>query len=287
MYPSNIKFREHEGDLPIGVDDKLWLVIDPLTIQYPTFEFREHYTRHKYKQDEKGRDVIAGIVVTEFYVYSGDERIGAIGIQTYGSRRVYLANDRISSALDRRNSMQTGDVKKAIKLFKKYFFAKNEMERIKDHVGEAKRKLENFASDKGYRVRNLYSEMRDGALAYIANTLPDFQKFIDGKQFSIRNEVINSISTVLDEASEAEGMLDRFDNNNMLLVLTEEHADKYIVTNKEATEVDIKFRDDLHTDIIRDVGMLKLVEVGQAIFGVGLRVGEKAFIVNRPNTVRS
>lgn len=281
MYPSNTKFnKSHGSDMTLTIDKRLWELIEPLALDYPTWDFVEYSSNGIYEENpDTKRDDMVGIKVYELKVVCGDEILGNVGVQTYGDRKYYLRNNRISEALDRRTFMQTADLKKATKLFKKYFYAKTDMERIKENAGRAGSKLADFVNDKEYKVRALFSNLRDPAINFLNENLGDFSAYARINYPTARFDLIDDMPVILAESAGANEIHKAYQNGDACMVYTEGDGESYALSDQGAEDIRIVYREELPPTFIQRIGMLKLVEQGQAIMGVGFRASEKVFVV--------
>lgn len=281
MYPSNIKFNSsHSSDMTLTIEPKLWQLIEPIALEHPTWDFVEYSSNGIYKENpDTRRDDMVGIKVYDIKVVCGDEMLGNIAVQTYGARKYTMRNPRISDALDRRTYMTTSDIKKATKIVKKYFYAKTDMERIKESAGRAGSKLADFVNDKDYKVRNLFSNLRDPAINFLNENLSDFSAYARANFPTARFDLIDDMPSILTESAGANEIHKAYQNGDACMVYTDGDGENYALSDQEAKDIRIVYREELPPIFIQRIGMLKLVEVGQAIMGVGFRASEKVFIV--------
>ena len=281
MYPSNIKFnKSHGSDMELVIDPKLWQLIEPLALEHPTWDFVEYSSNGIYKENpDTKRDDMVGIKVYDLKVVCGDEMLGNIAVKTYGDRKYTMRNNRISEALDRRSYMTTSDIKKATKIVKKYFYAKTDMERIKENAGRAGSKLADFVNDKEYKVRALFSNLRDPAINFLNENLGDFSTYARTNYPTARFDLIDDMPVILAESAGANEIHKAYQNGDACMVYTDGDGESYALSDQEAEDIRVVYREELPPTFIQRIGMLKLVEQGQAIMGVGFRASEKVFVV--------
>lgn len=279
MYPSNIIFSEVNAGIKQTINPKLWEMLEPLVLDYPTWQFKEYSYGCEYEKDASGKHTTSQTISHEFQVIINGESSGRIGVQTW-NKKLWLSNDRIQQALDRRRAMVTGDVKKAIKLFKKYFFSKTDLERVKDKVGYTQGKFSSLSNDKEYKVRNMYAEMRKPLLEFLCLHLDEFLNYtMKNHPVFPKMAYIPDIPTMLDEVKGVQNMIDALNNGNAVIVDISLGEDKYALSSKDGEEIKILFRDEIPQQLIQRIGMLKLVEYGQAIMGVGFRADKNSFVI--------
>lgn len=272
MYPSNIKFKDYNpNDFELHVYPKLWELLEPILLANPTLIMKEWRNTIDWSADLATKKNVAQ--VTEVEVHSSDgELLGNVGIQLYGGKKYYLCNNRINEDLTRRSVMVTGDVKKALKIYKKYYFTKTEVEKMRQQVELAERRLDSFHNDKRWKFDRAYKEH---AKQILAVTLAH------------KHLLMPEVATQIEEAVLEYDMIDQFRDSFAKgdgLVVTIKPNDMYAMADKACQEVQLLSREEVPSQILRDVGMLKLVEAGQAVNQVGYKVADTIFIVKKPST---
>jgi hypothetical protein len=216
-------------------------------------------------------------VVNSWTIYDADEKLGSVGLLSMYSRvsamreyRIYVENERISDARRTGRVYRTSDPKKATLMIRKNFYRKPDAEKVEaqwkdisnqlnsanwDTVAElqrAKKKFFNKAEDFVLSNMDLYVQQHPSAIA-------------------AREEVDK---TMLDHKT-VSGICKLYEAKKIILVLRD--GARYIVKvdGRMYTITD----DDMTEDMRRKLGLLKLVEDGQCIEGIGFKGGENSFLI--------
>lgn len=213
-------------------------------------------------------------LATRFAITEGGEVLGQITKDYYNNGDVYgVINDRISAKRERSETLRTKDVKKAFKAITQNFSGKTMTELFvatEKAVGSATHVATSNARFPFLRVVN--------------------QLETSMKQFALDNWDMyreNAVDTVVEEqAADAYHELSAAMETTM--EIAEQHAAKrgytvmlrgseYVISKAGAMQ--ILTSDALTPHLKQGIGILKLVENGQYVDGIGVRANENSFFV--------
>jgi hypothetical protein len=259
--------------------------VEALAKKHPTWTFTPESVSRDYENVEhpNGRiySQVSKLWAYEFSVMQGKDLLGRIGTEYWGGQKYFVTNDRIRKQRERGSVTRTGDLKKAIKLVDKTFFAKTDLEVVLELTNKGKDLLGNYRYRKQSAFHDLWRNMQDNALAFINDNLEEFRAFTTMTQPVTGLEKFEQLR---DERIASRTLENAYANGEASMVTM--MGDKFFFTFKGTPAVAYN-RDEVPASIKAKVGMLKLVADGEAVEDVGFRCMEDVYVINMlPNIVR-
>ena len=242
-------------------------VLDRLTKERPTWRYKS--TEHFWGSDLKR--------VNSLEIYDGDEKLGRLWLETHwrdGSTRYNFDNFRLSKTRQRNGVSYTTKPDVAAKRIVKAFHLKTPKERASDAHTDVRKAVSQVTSDANWPYRRGRNVIEKELFAYairnwetIAPHLgPDAAK-VDLPALHEADREAFDLSVAFENST---GVTVRVESNGAYMVSRNEGGTFDVVTLTEATL----------TDHLRGaLGLLKLVQDGTHIDGVGLRVRANLYFV--------
>ena len=225
--------------------------------------------------------VFMGDEVTTFKVVANGEELGSIGRLYHGRDYVVaVTNHRISASRERGSEYKTKDVDKAVLKVKKTFAPRNPKERLAEAHAEAGRLLNQQENGK-LRVLNKHEYSISAAMMeYVKDAgYAGFLTHVQTLEPRFRDVVLAHIQGEKElrmEVKSIEEIRRQFENQIAALVVRD--SGKYLVRIDD--NVQIYDDNTLPESVKRNLGMLKLVDAGFFLSGVGCRVNGEVFVVS-------
>lgn len=303
LYP-NIKFKKHEFKKPDNTVYEIPSVFDPdfgqfvetLAAKYPTWEFREHssYTKWHEVLDPLTNTKYSHALeetVREIEVFDDIQKLGTIGKDGWGQRKLTITNNRIRQQMERGREFKTSDPKKAVKLVDKYFYGKTKAEYLADDYKTAREVVGDYTREKRYGVNHAWDSMTKSAMQFVAKNFGAYMQMMRALPIDMQanHAKVDMFPELLEDYYNSVAFITDMDNKQGVMVSI--RGDEYAVVKNNNQmyqtpdfEIDIRERDATKDHIKRSVGMLKLLEPKQAITGVGLKCTDTIFmIVDKPS----
>ena len=253
----------------VGVDDFLYDFVYKIAVANPMWRFEATSVTRVHHNDAGG----GGFNLNGFDVYEKRELLGHISKERNYTRRedVYcLRNKRISNERERGNTLKTGNRAKALSAVKKYFSLPKPIEIVEDRIEKATRALQSLMNAKSSPINYMWLDRQ-----------PEVQDFILKRW--------DEFLTTLPNPKEYEPNIPQaIAEQNMVSKMryAAVHSEMYEVVAVDSTYY-IRFKDDLTIvdstalpeKLRSKLGMLKLVEVGQAVEGVGFKAADDTFLI--------
>jgi hypothetical protein len=248
------------GDSNPTIQGTLKPVVEELASKYLTWEF-------------------AFVKFNMVKVFCKGEFLGLIHSDYSGYQPLFrISNDRIGAKLNAATGMRTKDPAKLMKLVKKYFYPKTLDETMSDIYSKTCGTLERTG---GKARLDLDSTVRKHTDLWIGLALG----YTDAvRDFALeRGEDVSFLDTIRDKSntlSITEGLQACVRGSKGVVVLI--RGREYVVaTLRSMPPYDSKIytTDTLPEHIKQSVGLLKLVDAGEVLRGVGMRVEASVFIV--------
>lgn len=261
------------------IDAFLAPLIDALALKYPQWEFRE--THNNYVWDNIGGiSNKCNFTATTFTVFEKREELGTLYInQDYrGEKKFAVDNFRIDKLRQRGSGLKTIHLKKAIKHVDKLFGARNVIEKMHEAIESASRRAYRVKEDLNNQVHHSWNRFNATARSFlVAKYLEEFKDFCSNNPDTA--SFINTLDELPDrvaKASAGQEVHDALQTGSAYVVYIDGmnyslHLDKQPLQIKKSEELPEFMR--------RGIGMLKLVEDGQVIGGIGLRVDKDTYVV--------
>lgn len=224
--------------------------------------------------------VFMGDEVNTFKVVANGEELGSISRLYHGRDYVVaVTNHRISGSRVRGSEYKTKDVDKAVLKVKKTFSPRNPKERLAEAHAEAGRLLNQQENGK-LRALNKYEYGISAAMMeYVKDAgYAGFLAHVHTLEPRFRDKLLENIEAEKElrmEVKSIEEIRRQFDNQNAALVVRD--SGKYLVRIDD--NVQIYDDNTLPESMKRNLGMLKLVDAGFFLSGVGCRVNNEVFVV--------
>ena len=283
MTYENIKLKEIDRGDGVKVQSALipffQSFLEKLALKYPQWTFEQE--NHNYTWDnQSGKSLKSNIVATCFKVLDKREELGSVYYErVYNQEKEYrycVDNFRVAQMRERGSGMKTIHEKKALKHVDKYFGRKNLDEKLIEAKDLAQRCVSNVASNLAGKFDWEFNRLEELSKQFIVQkhweefasyvstnftgnsidlaTMPErFERKMAGKQ-------------VKEAMNKDEHYLVHVDNQNYAIFRKNEPT--RIMASEELPDV-----------IRRSVGMLKLVEDGQIVSGIGCRVNATTYVV--------
>ena len=249
-------------------------LLDVLAVKYSQWVFKCSMM----KEREPNKVTIMG-----FLVLDKGNVVGKVGLDTRyhrsrGNETCYkIYNERISKARERGSSTLTTNIKQAIRVIESFFTPAPIRERMNDLCLLGRN---NLSSEQRRVERELREAHNDIA--------PHIREYIDAHRAHMMQWLSPDVATQLVAKYE---LHDKFkamqqmtqDANQMLTVLIE--GDKYTVLHNG--NISVLQQEGLPHDMRQRLGMLKLVESGEAVPNVGVRMRPDAFMIVAPDNFSS
>lgn len=227
-------------------------------------------------------DAVA-FVYRKFEVLSGKQSLGFLYSEySYGRRKdmYVIQNHRTEKTLSRASAVKTSDLKKAINHVEKLFFTLTSREMVEIKLTEASMTLQDLISTKAQQQRNAerhvtqyvreYIRAHKEAVMFNIPDQADRDRFL--KVFILEDEV---------KVLEAAHSVVTLSGGHRIM----QQGDIYYEVGNGGELVQ-HTADTLSDSIRHKLGILKLVEDGQAVEGVGFRQSSEMFILFGDNNER-
>ena len=218
------------------------------------------------------RDTIEGNRIYEAYkfnVWEGKSKLGKIYTDRGRARKTtyYAENNRITQKRDRGSAMFTTNVSKAVKNVCKEFYPATTTEIMASAISKAQGVMQDIYGDKIRAFDNRVTRILRGLEPYLLDNW-ETMSVIAAKECP---KEVSELPLAMEEKYIAETIKDAFNNSRGTIVAL--HGSEYVTAHGTYTT------DTLPVHIKQGVGMLKLVEAGQCIRDVGVKVDADTFFV--------
>jgi hypothetical protein len=249
-------------------------LLDVLAVKYSQWVFKCSSVRER----EPNKVTIMG-----FLVLDKGNVVGKVGLDTRyhrsrGSEMCYkIYNERISKARERGSSTLTTNIKQAVRVIESFFTPAPIRERMGDLclLGRNNLSMEQRRAERD--LRDAHNEIS-----------PHIREYIDAHREHMMQWLSPDIAAKLVAKYELHDKLKAMqqmsqDANQMLTVLIED--DKYTVLHNG--NISVLQQEGLSHELRQRLGMLKLVESGEALPNVGVRMRPDAFMITAPDNFSS
>jgi hypothetical protein len=249
-------------------------LLDVLAVKYSQWVFKCSMM----KEREPNKVTIMG-----FLVLDKGNVVGKVGLDTRyhrsrGSEMCYkIYNERISKSRERGSSTLTTNIKQAIRVIESFFTPAPIRERMGDLCLLGRNNL-------SMEQRRVERDLRDAH----NEISPHIREYIDAHRAHMMQWLSPDVAAKLVVKYEMQDKLKAMqqmtqDANQMLTVLIE--GDKYTVLHNG--NISVLQQEGLPHDMRQRLGMLKLVESGEAVPNVGVRMRPDAFMIVAPDNFSS
>lgn len=270
-----------EMAIPTRVDDNIECVAGTYPFMHPFIEaLAVKHPEWKFVGTDYRTSIVEGTstmvsIYRRFGVYAGRELLGYLWQDySYGRRKemYVIKNHRTEEALVRANHIKTSDLKKAVKLVEKMFYTLTSKEIVKQKIQEADKAVDALIVHKMSQSRQTLNAVRGYIMEYIRAHLEavtlnisdpsDRVKLQEYFRLEDDTKILHSVSDIL-QSTRGYKIIQR---GSVYYSAVDEGV-------KELTN------DDLTESMKHKLGILKLVEDGQAVEGVGFRHSDDTFIL--------
>lgn len=271
MTYANIILKKHDrygvGEAQSIIDPFMKPLIEKLALTYPQWNFEEcnmtlnsaDKTYHAYRFNIVDKREVLGTI---------DKEWGRSGY------RFKVDNHRINAMRQRGSGMKTVHMDKAFKYVGKFFSKKNIIEKVREASQVATSALENVRGSKNYAVRSAWNNdvVTTAMQNYLVSNFPNVLTMLDAHA----RQKLEDFPRLMEEQRAVFEISSATHSGNSYLVLLD-GMDYAIKKGNDAPT--IKTSEQLPSFMRQAIGMLKLVEDGQVIEGIGFRTSETTFIV--------
>jgi hypothetical protein len=245
--------------------------IEALAVKHPEWKFVG--TDYRTTMLE-GTSTIA-TVYRRFSVHAGKELLGHLWQDySYGRRKdmYVIKNHRTEEALIRASAIKTSDVGKAVKLVEKMFYALTSKELVEQRLKEVYKTVEDLTSNKMRQAGYAEREVRGHIMDYVRAHLDAVMLNIPDSASRAR---LQEYFTFNDEAKILHGVIDVLQSYKGHKII--QRGSVYHSADRDGVKE--LTNEDLTEPMKHKLGILKLVEDGQAVEGVGFRHSDDTFIL--------
>ena len=205
----------------------------------------------------------------KFNVWEGKSKLGKIYTDRGRTKKTtyYAENSRITQKRDRGSAMFTTNISKAVKNVCKEFYPVTTNERMSAAISKAQGVMQDIYGDKIRAFDNRVTRILRGLESYVLDNW-ETMSVIAAKECP---KQVSELPLAREEKFIAETINDAFVNSRGTLVAL--HGSEYVTAHGTYTT------DTLPVHIKQGVGMLKLVEAGQCVRDVGVKVDADTFFV--------
>jgi hypothetical protein len=252
------------------MDDYLAPLIEALALKHTDWKFEATYTSRRNSSGAHLMFTVERMKVTNKY-----EELGQVGLDyTRAGKRFYINNHRVENMRERGSGVKTTDLNKALRHVDKFFGLKGLDEKLEEAKNQAHNISSNVAREKYYYYQNIWRSLEEPARQFILKNMEAFTAATKNVQ------EIKKFPEALREMDNANFVSDLICKNKTYLVLIDGMNYSVALGNHPSETM---ASEQLPTFIRQGVGMLKLVEVGNIITNIGLRVAENTFVVLPPS----
>jgi len=222
-----------------------------------------------------------GDEVSMFEVMTNGQKLGSITRMYHGRDYVIaVGNHRISENRTRGSEYKTKDVDKAVLKVKKTFFPRNPNELLSEAHKEADRFLNQQENGKQRALNKHEYSINTVMMEYVKGAgHAAFLTYVNNMEPRVRDRVLNDIEGEKElrmEVKSIEEIRRQFEKQIAALIVRD--SGKYLVRIDD--NVQIYDDNTLPESMKRNLGMLKLVDAGFFLSGVGCRVNDEVFVVS-------
>jgi hypothetical protein len=251
-------------DANIGATEAMTPYLIALATKKPNWKFVGVQGWH-IPHDEVGKTYEA----YKFNVWEGKSKLGKIYTDRGRARKTtyYAENNRITQKRDRGSAMFTTSITKAVKNVCKEFYPATTTEIMASAISKAQGVMQDIYGDKIRAFDNRVTRILRGLEPYLLDNW-ETMSVIAAKECP---KEVSELPLAMEEKYIAETIKDAFNNSRGTIVAL--HGSEYVTAHGTYTT------DTLPVHIKQGVGMLKLVEAGQCIRDVGVKVDADTFFV--------
>jgi hypothetical protein len=205
----------------------------------------------------------------KFNVWEGKSKLGSIYTDRGRTKNTtyYAENNRIKRKRERGSAMFTTNVAKAVKNVCKEFYPDTTTERMNEAISKSQGMMQDIVGGKTRGLSNRITTVLRGLESYVLDNW-ETMSVIAAKNCP---KEVSELPLAREEKIIADEVYTAFKNNGGTLVVI--HGSDYVTSQGTYTT------DTLPIKIKQGVGMLKLIEAGQCMRGIGFKVNVDTFYV--------
>lgn len=210
-----------------------------------------------------------------FKVYENKTLIGTLRSEfSYGRRKHMYVVDSESKTQKRNGVVKTSDPQKAAKNASKMLRPITEVEKFDNTMAQTENLLSSLNLSTGRQAHNYFNSHREEIIEFVKNNV---EAFVEASADPLdAKKRIEKFLVLRDEEKILEGIENKVNVDNVIKVV--QQGDTYYLRNTNDEFFAHKL-EDLSEDIKYKLGILKLVEVKQAVEGIGFRGMDNSFIL--------
>lgn len=277
MTYANIELKEHDrfGDgvkRKSTIDPFLKDLVEQLALKYPQWTFVEAGTTSNMADK--------AYYAHRFDIKDKREVLGTIDKDYCGNGyRFRIDNHRIEHMRERGSGMKTIHIKKALKHVEKFFGRKSVLEHVADARQKTEMVLHQVVNERTWGLQHTWRTLETHAQQFILN---NYQQFMDNVVKDKKtSDALEHFPSKFQEDTAVHHVQEMMKQKNTYLVFID--GINYSIQKGEDL-VEVKQSEELPDFMRRAIGLLKLVEDGQVVADVGLRVNASTFLI-LPNNV--
>lgn len=262
----NTRFLAHKYMVPF---------LDRLVRLRPKWVFKTHRGTIA-NNSHGGIDLIA----TYFDVFQGDEMLGEIGVNTTARtgevKADYLYDtERLRDGRQRGSWNKTTKMDKAVKSILKAFYPKTVGERVEEGREAVASKLNANVSRKFHQFNDLFRSLGSELTHFIMDNWEEMEPRLRAAGACVREGTLNAFEEwkTMQSLQEARSEGRGYD----IIIRGSDYIMSSVVDGD--VKVDIKSTEQLPESIRRDLGLLKLTDVGTILPEIGLRQSSNTYFV--------
>lgn len=255
-------------------------LIEKLALAHPEWQFKSHHCRKYYTPNQTAEFTM---VVERVQVVDKYEKLGEVGYDyTSSGKRFYVSNHRTEKMRERGSGVKTIHLDKAFKHVQKFFGRMNHSEMLEHATRETENAVYQANNQTYFPLRSSWGFVEDKAREFVVANLEAFKNHMQSNLATNKElQEATKLPELMTEYLGMQAIQESVNKNQHILVLLD--GMNYIV--KHTNQVEVKTSEELPDYVRRGVGMLKLVEVKNAITNIGIRVDENTFALLPPNNV--
>lgn len=270
----NVTLEMHDdgkgNKVEANVDSYLAPLVEALALKHTDWKFEATYTSRKHGANAEITYNVERMKVTNKY-----EELGQVGLDyTRAGKRFYINNHRVENMRERGSGVKTTDLNKALRHVDKFFGLKGLDEKLEEAKNQAHNISSNVAREKYYLYQNVWRSLEEPARQFILKNMEAFTAATKDVH------VVEKFPEALHAMDNANFVSELINRNKTYLVLIDGMNYSVALGNNPSETM---ASEQLPTFIRQGVGMLKLVDVGNIITNIGLRVAENTFVVLPPS----
>lgn len=272
-----IELRDSQSELPYEYNySLLGEFMNRVAKEYPHWRFvqQAHYGVEAIRR--VGEVEQKFYRVRDFAVYYNRELLGEIAcVFNRGAPCIRVQNFRVQQDMERGYGKETKDLNKAMRLVKKYFSPRTVTELVSEAEASASSAIYHAYRDKRGKVGHLYSQVTGYLQTHIVENIETIGEIAVAAGCS--PNIVRELPDAYEEVQITGAMHKCYEDKNGVVVLL--HGQNYVVKKAGDELPQIYTADDAPDTLKRKLGLLKLVEDGQCITDVGMRVSDLAFFI--------